>query len=124
MNVSLDGSQASAPSPGSGSQASVPSRSDGSTNQDDGVGKQPRGDIVYAAAAEPMLEAGSKDSPSLLRPDQMEMLARSLIGRAMFPVDEHAGDIKQAETILKQVTVRGASYARATQASALLNSLH
>jgi hypothetical protein len=96
----------------------------GEDGQAGGSVQQPIGCIVYAAAALPLLEAGPKDSPSLLRPDQMELLARALMVRTMFPVEEHVGDIKQATTILQQIKAHDASYARVGQVEKLLDALH
>jgi len=84
---------------------------------------QPYGSIVYAAASEPLLQAGNNGKSSLLRPDQMELLARALLSRTMFPVDEHNTDVKQAESVLDRIVSQYPSYARSTQVSALLGSI-
>lgn len=96
-------------------------------------GGQPVGAILYAAACEAIKtgqttsadETGASElaGTSLLRPDQIELLARCYLNRDLFATPRQEADRQAAAVLLQSLKVRYPKYPRLEQVTTLLASL-
>ena len=86
---------------------------------------QPLKQILTVAVSQPLLNAApAGEKPAiLLRSDELELLARALLGRDLFPTDRHAADVTEAIRLLMLIQAIDPHYSRLPQVNQLVTVL-